>query len=199
MIFRPSVLRATAVVLWCTAVLLASCKAPESAPPPPAPAVKKKGKVTPTPSPTPAPAAVVTPTQKPGPMAPTDQFKVAVERTPFYNYGPQQPGGPNLSLEKGALVKLIKRGFGYSQVQLKDQQTGYVATEDIAAMTPQELAAVDAGTRPPADLGPLPRPGGVRRSSIPPITFEELPQPDPKADAKPEASPKPGSTPSFRY
>lgn len=181
----------TALVASCA---LASCTVPPPPAPEPTPAPKKREKVKPTPTPAPAPVAEVKPVSTPSPVPPSDQFKVTSERTPFYNYGPQQPGGPSLSLERGTTLTLLKRGFGYSQVKLKDQQSGYVATEDITALTPQELAATEAVSRP-QDMGALPRPGGIRRSNIPPLTFDELPKPEPK----PEATPKPGSTPAFRY
>lgn len=165
---------------------LAACAAP--APPPPAPvadplpAKKSKPTVAPTPTPTPVTAAPAPP------VTPSDQFKVTTPRTPFYRYGPQQPGGPSQSLESGTILTLLKRGFGYSQVRLKDQQTGYVATEDMAALTSQELMAQEQPEAPLIDLGPLPRPGGVRRSTLPPSIQEELPSAAPSVE--PEATPK---------
>lgn len=185
------------------AVLLAACAAPPPPAPAPAPAPKKKEKAKPTPAPSPAPVAPA-PAPPSGPVGPSDQFKVTVDRTPFYNYGPQQPGGPSLSLEKGTVVTLLKRGFGYSQVRLKDQQVGFIGTEDLAALTPQEIAAAQNAGRP-SDLGALPpRPGGIKRASIPPLIFDELPKPEvpskekkEKPEPKSEASPSP--TPAFRY
>ncbi len=172
------------------AATIAACSAPP--PPTPAPVAAPVKKATPkvTPTPTPAPVAAA-----PAPVAPTDQFKVTAVRTPFYHFGPQQPGGPNQSLDYGASLTLLKRGFGYSQVRLKDQQTGYVATEDIAALTPQELMAQEQ-PEPPTDLGALPRPGGVRRSVLPPPTAVDLPEAEPKTEAASEARAEP--TPKFR-
>lgn len=189
MIWQSPRLIPRALLAALSAATIVSCSAPPPAPAPevvPPAAKKSKAKVTPTPLPSPAPAPVAAP-----PAAPSDQFKVAVERTPFFRYGPQQPGGPSSSLDRGTTMTLLKRGFGYSQVRLKDQQTGYVATEEIAALTAQELLAQEQPEAPasPADLGPLPRPGGVRRSVLPPSIPEELPEPEPKADA----------TPKFRY
>lgn len=186
------------------AVLLSACQAPPPPAPEPKPASKKKEKVKPTPAPSPAPAAPAPPTT--GPVGPSDQFKVTVDRTPFYNYGPQQPGGPSLSLEKGTTLTVLKRGFGYSQVRLKDNQVGFVGNEDLAALTAQELAAAANAGRP-VDLGVLPpRPGGIKRATIPPLTFDELPRPEVTSkpekkekdkEPKPEAAPSP--TPAFRY
>src|SRR5262249_52490795 len=126
----------------------------------------------------------------------SNQFKVKSERTPFYTYGPQQPGGPTTSLERGTVVTLLKRGFGYSQVRLRSEQTGYVGTEDLVALTPEELLAQEQPEAPAVgDLGPLPRPGGVRRSILPPATPVDLPVEMPLSTepvaAKPDATPKP--------
>ena len=178
------------------AALVAATIAACSAPPPPAPALAtapaKKAAVKTPPTPTPAPVAVPV---APAPVAPTDQFKVTAVRTPFYHFGPQQPGGPNQSLDYGSSLTLLKRGFGYSQVRLKDQQTGYVATEDIAALTSQELMAQEQ-PEPPTDLGALPRPGGVRRSVLPPSTAVDLPEAESKTEAASGARAEP--TPKFR-
>ena len=164
------------------AAAIASCSAPPTPPAPqPTPAPTKKSKS----DPAPAPAPSATPAPVASPVGPSDQFKVTVERTPFYNYGPQQPGGPSFTLDRGTILTLLKRGFGYSQVKLKTQQTGYVATEEIAALTPEEMMAQEQ-PEAPIDLGALPRPGGVRRSVLPPATQEELPEPEPKADTAPK-------------
>ncbi|MBS0656753.1 MAG: SH3 domain-containing protein [Verrucomicrobia bacterium] len=184
------------------AVLLSACTAPPPPAPEPKPAAKKKEKAKPVPAPT-APAPVA-PAPTTGPVTPSDQFKVTVDRTPFYNYGPQQPGGPSLSLEKGTILTLLKRGFGYSQVRLKDQQVGFVGNEDMVALTPQELLAAQNAGRP-VDLGVLPpRPGGIKRATIPPLTFDELPKPEvgskpEKKDKEPKADAAPSPTPAFRY
>jgi len=58
-------------------------------------------------------------------------FEVKVEYTGFYRSGPQQRGGPDLSLREGRIVRMLKRSFGYSMVELEDGTSGYVATEDL--------------------------------------------------------------------
>lgn len=191
------------------AALLSACSAPTPAPAPaPAPTspsstqpVPPSGRV-PTAKVEPPAAPVPTPVPAPVAATPSNQFKVKTDRTPFYVYGPQQPGGPNSSLERGTVVTLIKRGFGYSQVRLRTEQTGYVGTEDLVALTPEELLAQEQPEAPlTGDLGPLPRPGGVRRSTLPPATPVDLPvempmstDPIPAPPDKPEA--KPSATPS---
>jgi hypothetical protein len=76
---------------------------------------------------------------------------------------------------------------------LRNEQTGYVGTEDILALTPEELLAQEQ-PEAPVDLGPLPRPGGVRRSMLPPSTSIDLPANLPAstdAETKAEGTPKP--------
>jgi hypothetical protein len=182
------------LVAACTAAAVASCSSPAPAPATtqsPAPAKKSKAKLDPTPAAEPA----ASPANAKAPVAPSGQYKVTAARTPFYNYGPQQPGGPSLSLERGTIVTLLKRGFGYSQIKLRNEQTGYVGTEDIAALTAEELLAQEQPEAPAlGDLGPLPRPGGVRRSMLPPATAVDLPSEAPvnlPMSTDPEATPKP--------
>ena len=61
----------------------------------------------------------------------TELYQVTAENTPFYRMGPQQPAGPDLSLEKGRVVKMLKRSYGYSRIELDNTWAGYVATEDL--------------------------------------------------------------------
>jgi hypothetical protein len=177
----------------CVAVAVTSCSAPTAAPAPePAPVPAKVSKVKPALPPMPEPAPAPPPAK--AAVAPSNQFKVTAAHTPFYNYGPQQPGGPSQTLERGTVVTLLKRGFGYSQVKLRNEQAGYVGTEDIAALTAEELLAQDQ-PEAPVDLGPLPRPGGVRRSTLPPATPVDLPAELPLSTdpaPKSEGAPKPG-------
>jgi hypothetical protein len=185
-----------ALVAVGAAAVIPSCSAP---PPPPAPATAaaplKKSKTKLEPTPVPEAAAAPTPPPTKAAVAPSNQFKVTAARTPFYNYGPQQPGGPSMSLERGTVVTLLKRGFGYSQIKLRNEQTGYVGTEDIVALTAEELLAQEQPEAPAnGDFGALPRPGGVRRSNLPPATPVDLPVEMPlstEPEAKAESTPKP--------
>lgn len=61
---------------------------------------------------------------------------------PFYQYGPAQPSGPDFHLDRGDLVKLVRKESGFSQVQLEGGQNGYIANS--------YLAAADAPSPPPA-------------------------------------------------
>jgi len=102
-------------------------------------------------------------------------FVTTEEFTPFYELGPQQAGGPDLSLKEGEVVKLISRGFGYSQVEIEDGRTGYVATDALEKTEPPASEEEPAPPRssaitrvyssgssssytPPPDLPPLPDP-----------------------------------------
>jgi hypothetical protein len=120
-------------------------------------------------------------------------YKVAVEATPFFRYGPQQPTGPDLSLKRDTRLALIKRSFGYSQVRTPENQTGYVATDEIVPISPEELAAEQqqrmALMAPP---GAKKKPGAMSSYTIPPEAGRE--------DRLPEPEVRPTPNPAmFRY
>lgn len=106
------------------------------------------------------------------------------DHTPLYRYGPQQGGAPEAQVPKGGRVRMLRREFGYSLVQMPDGMTGYVANEDLAPAPPlPEPPAVPAeNASEPAAPPPLP-----------PVE-QPLPKPDlavPPADAPAEATPSP--------
>ena len=74
-----------------------------------------------------------------------EMFEVKAEYTPFYRNGPQQRGGPDVSLTRHRLVKMLKRGFGYSLVELEDGTPGYVSTEDLRPSAASDFAGADSG------------------------------------------------------
>jgi hypothetical protein len=69
------------------------------------------------------------------PLEPSENFTgdmvVVTDYASFYRLGPQQAGGANRSLRTGDRVMLLRKEFGYSRVQLEDDQVGYMANEDI--------------------------------------------------------------------
>ena len=71
------------------------------------------------------------------PVEPSENFTgdmvVVTDYASFYRLGPQQAGGANRSLRTGERVMLLRKEFGYSRVQLEDDQVGYMANEDIQA------------------------------------------------------------------
>ena len=156
------------------------------------------------------PAAGTTPATVPAvagaPVNPAYRCKVTANSTSFYRLGPQQPNGPDLALKQGSRVTLIRRGFGYSQVQLEDGTSGYVGTEDIAKLTPEESAAEFKPLLPLAANG---RPGGVtppgklaatrRRPRTGGPNIPIAPPDEPGLPAAPDPTPRVGPVPTFRY
>ena len=66
------------------------------------------------------------------------EFLVRADYAPFYALGPGQGRGPDASLQRGERVKMLRREFGFSYVEIKDGRAGYVANEDIAPAPPRE-------------------------------------------------------------
>lgn len=137
---------------------------------------------------------------------------VVTDYAPFFRLGPQQAGGPNLSLRAGERVMLLRKEFGYSRVQLDDKQIGYMANEDIQPAPPEptrrpERDAAVSGRRgasrvvydgPPPDFS-LPDPDlNIAPEEIPveplPPLPEMLPEP-PAPPSTPAPTPKPSPTP----
>jgi len=133
------------------------------------------------------------------------------EYTPFYQDGPMQTRGPDLSMRINDRVKLLKRDFtGFAFVEIPDGRRGYVGYEDLAPAPPRPAPVAEA---------PSPRSSGNRR----PVSFESLysgPQnnevPLPDASAPPpdlnvgpeevpavpsliDAEPESSTPPKFRY
>ncbi len=142
---------------------------------------------------------------------------VVTEYSPFYRLGPQQAGGPDLSLRVGERVMLLRKEFGYSRVKLDDKRVGYMANEDIQPAPPEPVKRerVDTSSRsrggsgrvvddgPPPDFS-LPDPDlNIGPEEIPVEPLPPLPEmvPEPPASpsapepAKPESTP-PAATPT---
>lgn len=58
-------------------------------------------------------------------------YTVLRDRTPFYSVGPLQIGGPDELLPAMEVVKLLRKEWGYSVVQLANGRAGYVPNELI--------------------------------------------------------------------
>jgi hypothetical protein len=128
-----------------------------------------------------------------------DRYRVVADATPFYRLGPQQAGGPDLSLKRGDEVTMDQRSYGYSRVTTSSGMVGYVGTEDITQLTAEDLAAENA-----AEAQAQAQAGGQKRSSaivgeytLPPgaTSLDQLPESDPV----PAPTPKPTPNPYFRY
>jgi hypothetical protein len=70
-----------------------------------------------------------------------DDFRMAIrDKVKMYQSGPQQMTGPDAVLEKGTLVRTIRKSFGYSLVQTAEgNQLGWVANEDLG-LAPETAA-----------------------------------------------------------
>jgi hypothetical protein len=115
-------------------------------------------------------------------------YAVSSEAAPFYSHGPQQGNGPDRTLPRDTLVKLIRPSFGYSKVQvIGESQEGYVASEDIQVASP---SLVEKATATPPPVAAASTPAGEQfnldssdpRLKAPP---EQLPAPDLPASADP--------------
>ncbi len=60
---------------------------------------------------------------------------MTVKKTPFFLHGPKQPGPPDV-LKPQTFVKLQRKEYGYSVIQLDDGRSGYIATDDMRKAPP---------------------------------------------------------------
>ena len=60
------------------------------------------------------------------------EFLVQSDYAPFYMLGPGQGRGPDASLRRGERVRMLRREFGYSRVEIPGERVGYIANEDIS-------------------------------------------------------------------
>lgn len=124
-----------------------------------------------------------------------DRYKVVADQTPFFRYGPQQAGGPDLSLKKGDEVRMVQRAYGYSRVTTAAGMVGYVGTEDITQLTAEDLAAENAADAQAQAAGQKRSSAIVGEYTLPPgaTSLDQLPVADPAP------TPKPTPNPYFRY
>jgi len=123
------------------------------------------------------------------------EMVVVKDFTPFYSIGPQQMQGPDVSLRLEQRLKLLRREFGYSYVQLDDGRMGYVPNENIAPAPPRPAISGNSDdttgrsknrsfppySGPPIDDLPLPE------LEIEPV---DIPPPILLDDLEPEKKPK---------
>ena len=74
-------------------------------------------------------------------------FVVNVPSSAFYKYGPAQAFGADLNLSKGEKVTMVKREFGFSQIRLANNETGYVATDELKELPPEPKAKATPAPR----------------------------------------------------
>lgn len=127
------------------------------------------------------------------------EFLVQSDYASFYKLGPGQSRGPDASLQRGEMLKVLRREFGYSYVEIADGRTGYIANEEISP-APQIHHAETA-----APVGKRSSRRHAERSSdesgvpfsMPEI--EVLPQPVDVLHPISEIEPATDSKPDFRY
>jgi len=118
------------------------------------------------------------------PIQPSENFVgdtvVVTDYASFYRLGPQQAGGPDRTLRNGERVMLLRKEFGYTRVQLSDDQIGYIANEDLQAAPPEPR-------RRRGESGSVPGPPRGSQSSG--EYFDDIALPDPSLDILPEDVP----------
>ncbi len=127
------------------------------------------------------------------------EFLVQSDYALVYQLGPGQERGPDASLHHGERVKMLRREFGYSFVEMSDGRAGYIANEDISSAPPLASLASPKPTRKPSQRGAS---VGVDDEVTHPLLMPEieaLPEPvdilHPISDVEPDAD----SKPDFRY
>lgn len=138
------------------------------------------------------------------------EYQVSREYAPFYQDGPMQTRGPDLSLRLNDRVKLLKKDFtGFAIVEISDGRRGYVAFEDLAPAPPRPPAPAEPASRSssgrrsmssePTYFGPQNNDIPLPDASAPPVDLnvgpEEIPAGPTMIDPVPESTEKP----KFRY
>lgn len=78
------------------------------------------------------------------------EYLVIKEYAAFYQDGPLQQRGPDLSLRINDRVKLLKKDFtGFAEVEISDGRRGYVGIEDLAPAPPRPPEVVESPSRSP--------------------------------------------------
>jgi hypothetical protein len=152
------------------------------------------------------------------PMEASDNFVgdmvVVTEYASFFRLGPQQAGGADRSLRTGERVMLLRKEFGYSRVQLEDDQVGYMANEDIQPAPPEprrkpgqrkpgqggggrayeddNYSDIPVVTDPSLDI----MPEDVPIEPLPDLLPEPVDSPAPTPSPTPEAAPSPAPSPA---
>jgi hypothetical protein len=135
---------------------------------------------------------------KPGTSGgPGARYIVTAQKSAFYKYGPAQSFGPDFQLEKGAIVTMLEKSWGFSRVMTDTGVGGFVSSDDLkpappAPATPKPVLA-DNSRKPqwsyskPKESNIRPTPGG------PLFDVNDVPMPLPDHYEPPSPKPK------FRY
>jgi hypothetical protein len=126
------------------------------------------------------------------------EFLVQSDYAPFYSLGPGQGRGPDASLQRGERVKMLRREFGCSYVEIKGGRAGYIANEEIAPAPQREPEPSASPSRKRSQSGSA----GVSNafeSSVPMPDIETLPEPVDVLHPISEIEAPADSKPEFRY
>lgn len=121
--------------------------------------------------------------QKGASTDPSRLFAVAVDSTAFFKYGPQQGKGADSMLPRDTIVTILRPSFGYSKVELKNGQLGYVATMDLRRASADLIAAASSTPKPRASREPRADPADPRLQAPPEPLPEVFPEPTPIPEA----------------
>lgn len=126
------------------------------------------------------------------------EFLVRADYAPFYALGPGQGRGPDASLQRGERVKMLRREFGFSYVEIKDGRAGYVANEDIAPAPPREPESSARPSRKRSQSGSAEFSNALEAPVLLP-EIEVLPEPVDVIHPISEIESPADSRPEFRY
>lgn len=126
------------------------------------------------------------------------EFLVHADYAPFYSLGPGQGRGPDASLQRGERVKILRREFGFSFVEIKDGRTGYVANEEIAPAPPREPESSARRLRKRSQSG-VAEFSNALEAPIPLPEIDPLPEPVDVLHPISEIESPADSRPEFRY
>jgi hypothetical protein len=126
------------------------------------------------------------------------EFLIQSEYAPFYSLGPGQERGPDTSLRRGERVKMLRREFGFSYVEIDGGRNGYIANEEIAPAPERELERPVSPSRKRSQSGAVGF-SDAPESSIPLPEIEVLPEPVDVLHPISEMESSSDSKPEFRY
>ena len=127
------------------------------------------------------------------------EYVITRSFTPFYQQRPRQGASTDASLSAKTRLKLLRKGMGYSFVQLEDSRTGYVANKNMAVAPPRsqekpfDSTSDESQTKPRKKKRPSPTrsPGASPTPSPSPVSQGEQLKDIPSHDAAPSPTPPP--------
>ncbi len=106
------------------------------------------------------------------------EFAVLPERAEFFRFGPLQASPPDELISQDTIVRVVRREFGYSLVQLEGERTGYMANDDLIPAPEREVRVATIPEPAPEIVLARSDPSPTRRSRgplPPPVDDEPLP------------------------